>query len=194
MNTTVDPLNPEAEYAVPKGESRYLKFEEGATEFMPLASAIIGWSYWNKDNKPVRFSEKPEGAVEDLPDIRTDQYGNFKLSHFWVFPVIECATGKVKILEITQGTVQQQIRKYALNEKWGSPVQKYTFTVDRDESGNITKYSTMANPLSETPEDWMNEWKQVEANGFDLNELYSGGDPFKPAGAADAPEAEEEVN
>lgn len=183
----MNPFDPKADYSVPKPESKYLKFEEGAVEFMPLQGAVIGWEYWSTDDKPVRLTVPPEVPAEQLPNIRADKYGNYRVNHFWAFPVIDVATGKVKVLEVTQNSVQLAIRKYIENPRWGSPVMKYTLTVERDDSGSITKYTVMANPLAELPAEWVAEWERVKQAGFNINALFTNDDPFDPEG--NVPEA-----
>jgi hypothetical protein len=178
MNT--DPFNPQSSYEAPKSSSPYLKFEKGNTEFMPLASAVIGWLYWTNDNKPVRLREQPTGNYADLPDIRPEKDGKFSVKHFWAFPAIDLLDGKVKILEITQQSIQAAIRVYAQNPKWGTPIQRYTFTVHRDGEGLDTEYTVMANPLQVVPAEWLNAWEIASKSGFDITELFDGGDPFNP--------------
>lgn len=190
--TKADPFNPKSDYTVPKGDSKYLKLEKGQTEFLPLASPILGFEYWNTDNKPVRLEEQPTNPAT-LPGIRAteDDNGNaqYRVNHFWAFPVIDCNDGKVKILEITQKTIQNDIRAYTKNAKWGSPILKYTFTVNREGDKFETKYTVMANPATEVPKEWLAEWKRVQDNGFNLNALFTGADPF----SADIPDLVEEV-
>lgn len=180
--TDFNPFDAKSDYEVPKaGGGAYLKFDKGQTTFMPLSSPIVGWQYWNNDNKPVRLSNKPEGRWEDLPGIKAEKDGKLKVTHFWAFPVIDKADGKVKILEITQKGVQNSIREYAKNEEWGNPVQRYTFTVSRSGEGLDTEYTVMANPLATVPATWMAAWKEITTKGFNLNELYTSGDPFNPS-------------
>lgn len=174
-----NPFDPTSDYNVPKGDSKYLKLEKGQTEFLPVDSPIIGYEYWTNDNKPVRIKDAPKNPAH-LPDIRQEDDGRCRVSHFWAFPVIDVADGRVKILELTQKTIQGDIRAYTKNEKWGSPVMKYTFTVSREGDGFDTKYTVMANPLSEIPQEWTDAWEQVKADGFDLTVLFEGGDPFSP--------------
>jgi hypothetical protein len=175
---TPDPLNPNTNYDVPKSPSLYLKFEEGEVEFLPLSSAIIGYQYWNLDNKPVRSAE----PFEDIPeDIREEKDGKKVIKHFWAFPVWDFNEGKVKVLEITQKTVMKAIRAYAQNTKWGNPVMNYSFTVARDDSESITKYNVMANPASGVAPEIYTAWTKAQENGFDITRLYKGEDPFKPA-------------
>lgn len=190
---STNPFDPQAEYQVPKGDSKYLKFEDGQTEFLPLDSAIVGYEYWTHDNKPARLVEKPEGQISELPNIRAERDGTYQCKHFWAFPVIDCVDGKVKILEITQKSIQKDIRAYIENAKWGSPVLKYTITVNREGKNLDTEYNVMANPASEIPAEWIEAWEKVKAQGFDMNAFYKNGDPFDPEGKNkdQAPKAED---
>lgn len=167
------------DYEVPKSQDKYIKFEKDSTvEFLPLESAIVGYEYWNLNDKPVRLRQMPETMPSD---IKPDKGGNKKIGHFWAFPVIEVDSGRVKVLEITQKTIQRAILAYVKNNKWGNPVMRYTFSITRDDSTDKTTYTTMANPAVEIPKEWTDTWAQAKAEGFDINRLYTGGDPFTPS-------------
>lgn len=180
MTNANNPFDPSSDYTPPKSEGNYLKFGAGSTEFLALSSPVIGWQYWNTDKKPVRLATEPVGNLADLPGIKAEDDGRFKVTHFWAFPVIDVIDGKVKILEITQKSVQNDIRAYIKNPRWGSPVMKYTFSVAKTGEKLETKYTVMANPLATIPAEWNQAWEDVKAFGFNLNELFTGGDPFKP--------------
>lgn len=181
-----DPFNPQSGYAVPKTEKKYLSFEEGDTEFMPLASPIIGYEYWNTAGKPAR-SATPFDEVPD--DIRIGKDGKPEpIKHFWALPVWdfnERARIRVKVLEITQKSIMKQVIALTKNPKWGSPVLKYSMTVTRDDSGDITQYSVMPNPVGDLPTVITTEWERVQADGFDITRMYTGGDPFINTGKVD---------
>lgn len=186
MNDTIfDPFNPDSSYKVPKAEGKYLQFAEGETEFMPLASPILGYAYWNTQNKPVRSAE----PFEELPeDIRIDPKTNEpeKIKHFWAFPVYDLTPGatiKVKVLEITQKTVMKQIVALTKNAKWGRPVLKYSITVTRDDSQSPVAYSIMPNPVTEVTQEIIRAWESTLNKGFNIKRLYTGEDPFE--GGAD---------
>lgn len=183
---TPDPFDAASDYNVPKGDSSFLKLEKGETEFLPLASPVIGWEYWNVQNKPVRIADCPDNPAL-LPGIRAEKSDDgsvkYKVSHFWAFPVIECSTGKVKLLEITQKSIQNDIRAYAKNARWGSPVMRYTFTVNREGDKFDTKYTVMANPLAEIPATWGMAWDDARKRGFNLQSWFNGGELYAAAGA-----------
>lgn len=175
----MNPLDPQEEYSIPKTPTLYLKFEENetGTEFMPLDSAIVGWEYWNTEGKPVR---SPEPFDETPEDIRKNNGKPEPIKHFWAFPVWDFQDKKVKVLEITQKTIMTAIRDYTKNPKWGKPIMKYSFTVKRDDSGDITRYSIMANPSDTIDLQIEEAWDTAKEQGFDITRLYDGGDPFKP--------------
>ncbi len=175
----MNPLDPKVEYSVPKGQSNYLKFEKGETEFMPLDSAIVGWEYWNEAGKPVRSETEPVGTPND---IRQEKDGTVeKPKHFWAFPVWDFKDKRVKVLEITQKTIMTAVRNYTTNKKWGSPVMKYSITINREGDGFDTEYTIMANPAeAEIHPDVIDAWEEAKDKGFDIKRLYTGGDPFTP--------------
>ncbi len=76
MNNDFFPSN---DYKIPE-TSNYLKLSEGEHTFRVMSSAIVGYVYFNKDNKPVRsrtqFDETPS-------DIKKDG----RINHFWAFVI-----------------------------------------------------------------------------------------------------------
>src|SRR3990167_9896089 len=130
------------EYEVPAGEDRYMKFEMGENKFRILASPILGWEYWNADEKggrkPLRFrmDEEIDVSTLDEPD---------KAKHFWAMPVWNYKQEKVQILEITQKGIQRTLRALAKDKEWGSPLE-YNISVVRTGESLQTVYETMPSP------------------------------------------------
>jgi len=103
---------------MPSNEGNYYKFKQGENRFRILSSAITGYEYWNKDNKPIRSKEGFEGTPEDMkPD------GQIK--HFWAFIVWNYEAKRVQIMELTQKTIMYSIGALSDNAKWGD-VKGYT--------------------------------------------------------------------
>lgn len=154
------------QYDVPKG-SNYLKLKDGENRFRIMSKPIIGWQDW-KDKKPIRFrmSEKPKSSIDPKKPIK----------HFWAFVVFDYADKAVKILELTQKTIQEAIQNYSRDEEWGSPLN-YDLKITRRGSGMETEYSTIASPAKPASE----EIKQAyfEKGSINLDALYEGGDPFE---------------
>jgi hypothetical protein len=159
-------------YRAPVGD--YTKFEEGETTFRVLSSAIIGWVYWTKEEKPVRLQKEP---LTTPADIRLDKEGKAeRVKHFWAFAVWNVDAQKVQILEITQSSIQSAIKAYVANKKWGDP-KGYDITVKREGSGFDTEYTIMANP--HTPIEPAAQ-EAYAARHPNLNALFTNGDPFAP--------------
>ena len=161
-------------YSVPKGDSKYMKFEQGDNKFRFLLKPIFGWLGWKTvdgKDKPFRFrmDEKPT----DLSEFR-----NSRISHFWAMPVWNFQTKSVEILEITQKTILKPIENFARNEDWGSPL---TYSLNIHKEGTTkedTAYIVTPSPHKDVPEEVLAEWTEVEQNDFDLTRLFDGGDPF----------------
>lgn len=168
----MDNFFPEDDYKLPE-TSNYMKFKEGDNTFRVLSSAIVGWEYWNTDNKPIR---RKEGWNTVPDDIKTEKDGSVKITHFWAFVVYNYEAKKIQILELTQKGIMKYIQGLVKNPKWGDP-KKYDITVNRSGSGLDTEYTCTANPHSEIDKEIT---KQYEDMKIDLGALFEGNDPFAP--------------
>lgn len=157
-----------ADYKVPQ-QSNYLRLTEGDHTFRVMSSAIVGYQYFNQDNKPVRSRE----PFDDVPqDIKKDG----RINHFWAFVVWNADDERLQIFEITQKTIMAQIKALIDNKKWGNP-KTFDITITRTGAGiQDTKYSVMPNPHSEVSEVAK---KQYENSTINLEALFDGTDPFK---------------
>lgn len=164
---TMDDFLPK-NYEVPSSEGNYMKLKIGENRFRVLSSAIIGYEYWTKDNKPVRSRTLWEEVPEDA---RLDD-GNFRPKHFWAFLVYNYEAKKVQILEITQKTIMAAMQAYVKNPKWGDP-KTYDFSITGEGEGMNREYATIAEPHSDSP--------VANPPHIDLTVLYEGGDPFAVA-------------
>ena len=153
-------------YEVPKGESNYLTLQDGENTFRVLSSAIIGWEGW-KNKKPYRFimDDKPEDVSE---------FDDERLNHFWAFVVQDKSDNKIKIMEITQKTIQRPIKALIDNEKWGDPKQ-YDITITKVGEKKETTYTVMPNPHSDV---FMNDGDKELVSKIKLEALFTGDDPF----------------
>lgn len=160
------------QYNVPKGESSYMKLEEGANRFRILSSAITGWQYFNTDTKPVRQKEKFD-LIPD--DIKFNDDGTFSIKHFWAFVVWDYADSRVKILEITQATIQRAMKIKIDNRK--GDAKGYDFIVTRTGKGLNTDYDIDVSEAAPVPPEAEAAFKQKD---IDLDALYENKDPFIP--------------
>lgn len=150
-------------YKAPASASNYLKLVKGGNRFRVLGSAIVGWQDWTADKKPIR-SRVPMTPIDASRPIK----------HFWAFPCWDYATKAIKILEITQRTIQQAIETLSLNADWGDPCS-YDITVKREGEGMETEYSVV--PIPPKPLD-PEIARLLASTKINLDALYDGGDPF----------------
>ena len=168
---TKDNFFPSEDYKLPIS-SNYMRFQEGENTFRVLSSAVLGFEYWNTQNKPVRSKE----AWDEMPeDIKVEKDGGHRINHFWAFVVWNYEAKRIQILELTQKGIMKTIQGLIKNPKWGNP-KKYDITVTRSGSGFDTEYNTVPNPHTEL--DPITE-VQYEKMNIDLDALFVGGDPFK---------------
>lgn len=165
-----DTFFPDENYKVPT-TSNYMKFVEGKNKFRVLSSAIVGYEYWTKDNKPMRSAEPFEGVPED---IKTDKDGKYNINHFWAFIVWNYEAKRVQILELTQKGLMNYIQSLVNDEVWGNP-KGYDLVVTRKGSGMDTEYTAVANPHSPVEASISDQFGKMK---IDLNALFSGADPF----------------
>jgi hypothetical protein len=157
-------------YEVPKSGGNYLKFDEDTTKFRVMSQPVMGYEYWNGDNKPVRSKE----PIKDVPeDARLDD-GKFKPKHFWAFVVWNYKDTKLQILEITQATIQRAIQDLVMSEDWGDP-RDFDLTVTGKGEGLERKYTVQPSPHKVVPEDAKHAVRETPIN---LEALFDGSDPF----------------
>lgn len=94
-------------YVAPVGGGSWLRMPKSGSpiRFIIVGQAITGYSYWTEAKECRRFREMPK----ETPDIKIEDDGKKKVSHFWVLPVYDCNSETVKLLEITQRSVQDQL-------------------------------------------------------------------------------------
>lgn len=173
-------------YAVPKSGGQYMKFKDGANKFRVLGSPVLGYVYWNKENKPVRLRKQTAG----LPlDIRENEDGTFdRIKHFWAIPVWNYSEGAVQIVEVTQATIQAAITDLVQTEDWGDP-RGYDITINRKGEKLNTEYTVQPSPHKPLDPKIQAEF---EAKTLNLEALFDGGDPFAAAATVGDQKADEE--
>lgn len=161
-------------YQKPESNSKYLKFEEGDNRFRILSSAIVGYIDWTEDKKPVRTKEQMKPIVPGkMP------------KHFWAFVVWDYKSSSIKILEITQATIQGAIYDLHNDTNWGDP-KAYDINVKRTGKDMNTEYTVIPTPPKPLHPEIEDKYKALKC---DLNALYDGLDPFTTSAPENAPQA-----
>lgn len=121
-----------AEYETPSsGGGNYAKINDGENKFRILSKPVLGWVGW-KDKKPMRshYGKKPD-LVFDQP-----------VKHFWAVIVWDYADKAIKVLEITQSTIQTAISDLSRSEHWGAPYD-YDILITKSGRDKNTKYTVL---------------------------------------------------
>lgn len=121
------------EYSTPVSGGHYAKINDGENKFRILSKPLLGWVGW-KDKKPLRFkyNAKPDMAFDEGKTAR----------HFWALIVWDYADKAIKVLEITQATVQQAIMDLSRSEHWGAPWE-YDIIISKTGRDKNTKYNVL---------------------------------------------------
>ena len=166
------------DYKEPETVSKYFKMKTpGEYRIRILDSAMTAFCGWTAKTatdkgKPVRtLGNDPKFWIKNGVDPQ-------KVRHVWILPIWNYQTGSVQVWEIHQKSLRDPIKALADNPKWGPPFT-YDLAITRKGTGmDDTEWSVIAEPKSELPEDAWKAWEEAKENGFDLNRLLDGGDPF----------------
>jgi hypothetical protein len=155
----------DSNYEVPASGQNYMKLKDGENKFRILSKPIVGWIDW-KDKVPHRFimTAKPEKPFDTLKPIK----------HFWAFIVFDYADKAVKILEITQATIQTAIKNLSSDQEWGAPFA-YDLKITRKGQEKLTEYAVVPSPKKDLTDDMKKAALDKPCN---LEALYSGSDPW----------------
>ena len=157
------------DYEKPSTANQYMKLEEGDNKMRILTPATIGWIDWTPERKPIRTKNEPDSNFDPEKPAK----------HFWAFAIWDYRDEKVKIMEITQSTIQGALMGFVSDESWGDPT-KYDVNIKRDGKEMATKYNIVTTPPKEPNAQVKDAIKHMTC---DLDKLFDGGDPFmaKPA-------------
>jgi len=157
--------------SAPKTNSNYFKLIEGTIKFRIVSPAKYGYEYWTEENKPVRLHEKSEKKPED---VRVEANGSWIQKHFWAFKVIDREDGVVKVFEITQKSVKEELEALNENPEWGNP-SEYDISITGTGKGLDRRYTVQPSPRKPLTKE---EESLVARTEIDLDALFTGDNPF----------------
>ena len=174
-----------SDYSVPASGGNYLtlsKLPEGDKNIRILSSAVIGYEYWTTENKPVRsatpFTETPEAKLNDK--------GKIDIKHFWALVVLDIdefdvkkkddkLESFIKVLEVTQKSIQNAIMSFNNNSKWGDPTA-YDLTITKTGQQILTRYTVVPSPHSDLDKEVEKAYKEMNIK---LENLFDDESPFE---------------
>jgi len=131
------------DYVAPVSASgNYLKMPEDGKyiRFAVLNQMTTGYAYWTEDKQVIRSKEMPL----DTPGIREGE----KAKHFWLLNVFDLDAREVKLLEITQTSVQKAIHEMVTAGDYDFMDGTNGFRVSRVGKGKMdTKYAAVPTPI-----------------------------------------------
>lgn len=153
------------EYTAPVSGGHYAKINDGENKFRILSKPLLGWVGW-QNKKPLRFHYKSK------PDISFDEGKTAR--HFWAVIVWDYSDKSIKVLEITQSTIQQAIVDLSRSEHFGAPWE-YDVIITKSGRDKNTKYNVL--PLQKTKVSDEIHKASLETPIY-LDNIFTGADPF----------------
>ena len=155
-------------------EGSFAKLEKGENRFRILSDIVSGFEYWKilPDGKkaPVRSKSPVDMDFSDIPP-------NEKVRNFWIFAVWK--DERVQVLEITQKSIQKAISSFISDEDYGDTLN-YDIVINRTGDGLDTEYTITPKPPRELSDEATTSWAETLEEGFDLDSIFTSGNPFKP--------------
>ena len=162
------------DYTPPKTKSNYFsvsKLKEKTDNIIRiLTNPVMGWLDWSEDSAgkkvPIRtnFNEQEPEPIDTTKPVK----------HFWAMVVYDYADKAIKIMEVTQSTIQEAIYSLDNDDAWGDPT-KYDLNIKRTGEKLETKYFVTPRP----PKPLSKEVTEAMAEGCpDLRKLFTNEDPF----------------
>ena len=137
--------------------------------------------------KPFRFADNP--SQEDVEIEMGNEYtrrmnrentGPQVAKFGLAVPVFEHDSQEVKIFQATQKGIIGELDKISQMEDY-SDLLAWDFVLSRDGTGLKTQYSLRAVPRKKGTTPLIEAtYQEQKDNGFDINELMKGGNPFNP--------------
>ena len=175
---------------------RYTKLEAGKPANFALLEEdpLCYWLVWadgtDGSAKPFRFVSQPSQADIDsefganyTQALNYDKTGPRKPQECLTWPVYNWDLSLVQVLEVSHVSLARQFAKYGLNRKYSKNLLGWDFELSKIQA-DMTRYELLIVPRDdeEHSDDKMEAaWEKAQGNGFDLQQMVVGGDPFNPA-------------
>lgn len=175
------------EYKAPISASAYMKMAKAGSpiKFILVGQIITGWSYWTNDKQCLRFRDKPLTT----PNIKIEDGKEDRVSHFWTLPVWDFATESVKLLELSQRGLQDQLSEIFNGSDYdlGDLTTPMAIKISATGEKLLTKYTLM--PVPANVPDLIAKLEADELLASDLDAFI-----FAPRGGEATPAVESALN
>lgn len=155
-------------YELPaKNTWRYTKFENLQTKLRILSSCLVGWEYFNTDNKPIRQKQRFDKTPTDI------QAGRYP-KEFWAFVVYNYNTDQIEVCEITQRGLKEWILALIKDKDYWDP-KTYDIKINKTGEKLNTNYSVVPGLWEPLKKEILDEY---ENNPIILEALFEWKNPF----------------
>ena len=171
------------DYILPDKSKQFLKLEVGDNVVRFLTRPLMGYVFFNNENKPVRrgvmegdFTQK---ELEEQ-NAKKGKDGTFEGSrHFWLMLGWSRKHKAPKVIEITQISILKSLHKLIEDKDWGDP-RKYDVNINRTGTGELdTEYEVTPKPHKPIDESILKIHKELEEKGLlDLENIWKNEYPF----------------
>lgn len=176
------------DYKPPASGDIFLKNAKAGApiKFLFVGKIATGYSYWTSDKKCIRSLKRPT----ETPNIRIDDKGKVdSVKHYWAIPVFDCESRTIRILEVTQVSIQQAITAINDGPDYDLSSMQQAIKISAVGSGFDTKYTLLVVPFKEADLDVvlsMMQGSEIIERGAAaiLSEL---GEPSTPVTVASTP-------
>lgn len=152
------------------GTSNYLKLTPGKHRIRILSGAVAGYGWWENTveggRKPHRIplSQKPPADAGD------------EVGKFLAFPIYNYILGKIQIWEVTQVSIQRELKALEEDPDWNSLLD-FDLEIDRIGQDKLTtRYRITPKPKTELSAEAQ---KEILEKGLpEIEALFESGDPF----------------
>jgi hypothetical protein len=137
--------------------------------------------------KPFRFDYEP------TPEDITTELGNYTpregrggpntadVKFAIAVPVFNYEAGTVQVMSLTQKSILRELDAVSQEEDY-SDLMAWDFTLSKKGTGLTTEYKLRPAPRKKGSQDTIDTaWEESKSNGFSLERLLTGGNPFKAA-------------
>ena len=150
----------------------FMKLSDGDNKIRILCPPLLGFVYWDTKDTARRIRR----LIQPYDMRKQGKFGKEKIKHFWALQVWDFNTSSMRILEVTQASIQEQIIAYNRDPDWGDP-QNYNLKIVKTGEKTDTKYNVLAAPSNALPTEAQ---AALEQTPFNLNALYFNCNPTDP--------------
>jgi hypothetical protein len=138
-------------------------------------------------SKPFRFSYEPtyEDVVAEMGDFEPREGrggpGTADIKFAIAVPCYSFDAGAVQVLSLTQKSILKELDAISQIPEY-SELLEWDFQLSKKGSGLLTEYTLRPVPRKKGAQEHIDAaWLEAKSNGFEIDRLLTGGNPFKAA-------------